>query len=586
MKTKNPFLVLLITSAILTSCKTVDISVKNIQVAQAIQDSGQNVPLIAGKSTLVRVTVETAGETVNDVTGILEITAPDGTIQQIFPLQDLKARPTPNSNNENHTLNFEIMPPASNNLITTGLVNFKVDLTKHRDEDNVGNNSGTKSLDIMEAPINPTIYYIPVDYVLGGNGSPDNNLIKPGIGDAFIRGALPITDGNPNLYQKLPFPNVLDFSYDTNSSQKLDTDVERNALLNLLATTRQNYVSNNMGATNNSFLYGFTKGPLDKNGWSTHCGQVGFGNTELTRYQKTIVHELGHMLGEKPHSNRLIGSFIGWDVGGRLMNNPSGNNVTKKIKNSNSFDIMSGDELSKVSWIDTTRYLHFYRALNERGLSLLLNEGEGLAQRVVVLQGTLNAKGTRVLNLKAARYPWRSQPTLPDTKGAFQAIILTDRGEVFKQIFDARVGHPIENGAANHGFFEIMVGVPPNQEIESVQIIDNRTGAILQTLQRGANPSISLTSPQPESTLSSETRVSWEVSDPDTSIDQLEFNISYSPDAGRNWMPIRSGVRGTDFIFDASQLPRTIEPNTGMIRVFANDGINTVFSMVRALTVK
>src|SRR5262249_9142501 len=150
--------------------------------------------------------------------------------------------------------------------------------------------------------------------------------VQPGVGDAFVRGIYPVNDGDPNLYRQGLFP-TLNFTEDPDGDHILDANPEGNDLLSFLASCRQLIVNNNLGASKNTFLYGWLAGtPINGNGLSQVGGFNAFGNTQQTRHQRSYAHELTHNFG-LGHNTRAIDQ-VGWDVGARLPNNPAGNNTT------------------------------------------------------------------------------------------------------------------------------------------------------------------------------------------------------------------------------------------------------------------
>ena len=78
------------------------------------------------------------------------------------------------------------------------------------------------------------------------------------------------------------------------------------------------------------------------------------------------------------------------------------------------------------------------------------------------------------------------------------------------------------------------------------------------------------------------TTVEWKVTDPDTRPDQLLFQLAYSADRGQTWVPVGVDFRGTRFTFPSSEIRRSKE--TGIIRIFVSDGLNTAYADVGGLS--
>jgi hypothetical protein len=75
--------------------------------------------------------------------------------------------------------------------------------------------------------------------------------------------------------------------------------------------------------------------------------------------------------------------------------------------------------------------------------------------------------------------------------------------------------------------------------------------------------------------------VRWRASDGDTPRADLRFQVAYSTNNGRSFVPVGVDIAGSGFAFDARQVRRT--RGTGLIRVFVSDGLNTSFADVTGL---
>ncbi len=582
---KFNFLFLSSVYLLFTSCSN-DISVQSIEVTQAIQDGGHTATLIAQRGTAVRVTVNTNGAaSINSVTGTLRVFVGGAEVTPaagVAPISSITAVAAPDRNNEAHTLNFEL--PAPTPIPASIDVDFRVELTPLAGESDVTNNSGSRDDLTFINRTTPNIFYTRIDYTPAGAGLPALADVQAGRGDVFVRGIYPVNDADPNLYRQGLFPTMA-YSADPNNNNIVDAGAEVSDILAFLASCRQLIVDNGLGAANNTFLYAFLAGnPIDGNGWAPIGGFVAFGNTEAVRYQRTFAHELGHNFGLN-HNSNMLSPETGWDVGGRLPGNPAGNNVVGRVKPSTLNDIMRGGQVTNSAWVTLANYNFF------AGSSILSDAPDRVepdkklvAERVAVVQGIVNAEGTELVSLEPVfRYPWLSQPAFPNQQGPFLALITANTGQVIRQNFDPKLGDDADGDKDVYGFFEVMLPVPVQSEIVSVRIIDTRTDKELGSFKSGRPPRINITTPQPGATLGAATEVKWEVSDPDTRPEQLMFNISYSPDNGRNWVPVGVRVRGTGFTFPSDQIQAAKEGN-GVIRVYVSDGTSTAFDDVNKLS--
>lgn len=579
---------------------TCDLTVASIQVTQAIQDPTNGIQLVAQRGTAVRAMVGVSGASapVTNVNGRLHVLV-DGT--EITPASGLVPVPlgitltaplAPVLTNENDTLNFEL--PAPSGITSSTNVTFRVDLDPAAGETNVTNNSLTSAALSFVDRTTPSLFFTSIDYTPAGAGLPSANLIKPGAGDLFVRGILPVNDGDPNLYRRGLFP-TLTYGEDASGDGILDAlGSDGNDLLSLLASCRQLIVDNGLGATNNTFLYGWINGnPIDGNGLGQVGGFNAFGNTEVSRGQRSYAHELTHNFG-LDHNTRNLDQ-VGWDVGARIADNWPGNGVTGRIRPMTLFDIQTAGLLTNQAWVDVTTYNFLLASpvlARAGGPQLATTSGAIFArttepsQRVAVIQGIFDRSGSKLIRLEPViRFPWSSEPSLPSDAGAYVAELTDDAGAVTQTRFDARVADDPDKSEEHEapGFFEVMVAVDPAREISQLRIID-ASGQELGSLKASVPPTVRIVSPTDGASIGERTEVGWEVADPDTPLDQVFVQVAYSPDGGVSWVPIAVDVPATikSITFDSTQIQKS--DGQGVIRVFAADGLNTVSQDVANLT--
>ncbi len=579
-----------------------DLTVSSIEVTQAIQTAPPNtIQLVARRGTAVRaiIGVSGAGGPVVGVTGRLHVFVAGSEITPVSgvaPINSLFTAPlAPQRANENDSLNFEL--PAPTGITASPSVTFRVDITPMTAETNVTNNSLTTPNLSFVNRTTPSLFYTSINYTPSGLGLPNAALIAPGSGDLFVRGILPINDGDPNLYRQGLFPQ-LTYNEDANGDGRLAAlGSDGNDLLSLLASCRQLIVNAGLGADNNTFLYGWLAGnPIDGNGLAQVGGRNAFGNTDVTRGQRSYAHELTHNFGLN-HNNRNLDQ-VGWDVGARLNNNWAGNGVTGRVKPMTLFDIQAAGKLTNQAFVDTLTYNFLLQspvlAYNElekprRGNLMLLpnDQQEKPVERVAVIQGIFDPSGEKLLRLKPVfRFPWLSQPTLRQPEARFIAEIVDDAGNVIKTLFSALVADDPDKKPEQevNGSFEVMATVAPNREIVSVRITDAQGRIEFGGFKQSKPPELRIVAPQSGAQLGEKTEVVWEVRDPDTPMDQLMLQVAYSPNGGRNWVPIAVDIKGTEksITFDSTQIQQSKE--NGIIRVFVSDGLNTLSADVIRLT--
>jgi len=576
---------------------TCDLSVSGLEITQAIQTPTNSITLIAQRGTAVRATVVVSGSAtaVTGVTGRLHVTV-DGTeitpSAGVAPLGGSFTAPlSPQRANETDTLNFEL--PAPTGIGASSNVTFRVDLTAAVGETNTSNNSFTTPAMTFVARTTPSLFYTAINYTPSGLGLPTAGLIAPGSGDLFVRGILPVNDGDPNLYRQGLFPS-LNFGEDANGDGRLDAlGTDGSDLLSFLASCRQLIVNNGLGANSNTFLYGWLSGnPIDGNGVAQVGGRNAFGNTEITRGQRSYAHELTHNFGLN-HNNRNLDQ-VGWDVGARLANNWSGNNVTGRVRPTTLFDIQTPGLFSNQAWVDTITYTFLINSptlasvsRQVAGLSPLFGRLKEPQKNVAVIQGIFDPTGTKLLRLKPVlRLPWASEPASPDQAGDYIAEVIDDAGVTTSVPFTPTIADDPSKGEEHEqpGFFEVMVAVDPARAIDSVRILDRTRQQVFGELKRSEPPTIEIVNPLQGDKLGDKTDVAWKVTDADTPADQLLLQVAYSPNGGESWVPIAVDVPGSasSVSFDSTQIQKS--DGRGVIRVFVSDGTSTAFADVTSLT--
>jgi hypothetical protein len=580
-----------LTTVLAVRAAAVDLTVTSVEVTQAIQTATHTVPLVSNRSTAVRATIGVADSAapVGSVTGRLHVSVNGTEITPAAGVAPINAPFTaplaPQRANEADTLNFEL--PAPTGITASSNVDVRVDITPVAGETNTANNSGAVNDLTFADRVTPLIYYTRVDFTPSGLGLPATALVQPGVGDAFVRGILPVDDSDPVLYREGLFPS-LTFSADGNGNGMLegctDGQPESDELFSLLGSCRQLIVDSGVGASDRVFLFGFVAGnPIPCNGCAPLNGRVAYGNTQDIRYQRTFAHELMHNFGYSHNSDFL--DEVGWDYDSRLDANPAGNNTTGRVKPTTRRDIMVAGLLTAAAWIKTGLAADGYVGLFNH--PTLVPAAPDFAERVLVIQGIFDPSGRELLQLKPVfRYPWRSRPTeqRPPRDAPFAARIVDSQGNVTIAEFAARIGDDAENGAEGFGFFEVMVALDPTLEADSLSIVNTDTAQPFRTIRRSPQPpELQISIPKPGDTVREIGRVAWTVEDPDTPRADLLFQVAYSFDGGASFVPVAVDQRETDLAFDPTQIPPSA--GAGLVRVIVSDGLNTAFADVGNLTV-
>ncbi len=578
----------------------VDLTITGMEITQGVQTPGNTIQLVAQRSTAVRVTIGVSGSAVPvaNVTGQLHVLL--GGMDIAAPFSPINAPFTaplaPQRGNQNDTLNFEL----PNSALPPGLpgLDFRIDVTPVPGEANTANNSLTvPNLTFVDHSI-PIIFFAKINYA--GHGFPSDSLIDPEVGDEMFRGIYPVKDLDDTLtglYQYSGFaPSLGPPVYDANNNGIVDGPDADN-LLDYLASCRHALLTSPFhpglaAISDRVYLYGWLNGnPIDGNGVSKPGANVAFGNTDPTRHQRTFAHEMGHLFGFS-HNNLNIDQ-VDWDVGGRLINDPAGNNIPVgdpaqgRIKPLTFFDIMFPARLTDEAWITSANYTAIanHPALNAPAPDAVTNL---FSTNVLVIRGVFNGSGSQLLRLGPFfTYPWLTAPPLSNNFAGsqFQARVIDSAGVVTLAPFSALRVEDTTNANPVFGFFEVMVAVPAGRAATNVEITDLSGTTNFGSLARSVvKPTVQILAPTNNAQLGSNTFVSFFVSDTDTPATNRQYQVVYSANDGNSWVPVGINVPGpnTFIVFDSTQIPETREK--GRLRVIASDGLNTSYADISGLT--
>ncbi len=164
---------------------------------------------------------------------------------------------------------------------------------------------------------------------------------------------------------------------------------------------------------------------------------------------------------------------------------------------------------------------------------------------------------------------------LRDAAGA----LLDDRGVQLADFGDA---------AGGASPFQLSFPAPAGQ-VARIELLDGE--ALLAARQVGPGaPTVSVLTPAGGEQLSQGTTLSWRASDPDAA-DRLLFSVQYSPDGGQTWRALLTNLPnlgGGDPVSvdlrDLSALPASVGAS-GLIRVAASDGYHTTLATSRPFSV-
>lgn len=598
----HPFLgltSLLLSLLLLTSCdgcQEADIRITGMEITQGIQNASNSLPLVANRSTAVRVSLDTdLNEATGPVTGVLTVTVdgteitPPGGLRQI---KEIDAPTSTDKNIEDHTLNFEL--PVPSGITASSNVDFEVTINYANDTDESNNTFRVDNLIALDVE-NPRLTYVMIDYTPASTGLPNLSDIEEGVGETMVKGVFPVIDNDPDLYGPAT-PLAIGFSSDFNGNNLIDTLAESSALMSLLSSIRDLTMLSGTYPLSSTYIYGWLNGsPMNGFGGAGAVGGfTGYGNTTLTQYQRSYAHELGHNFG-LPHNNRTLAPDIGWDTDARMENNPPTNNTTGRVKPAALVDIMNSGPPANGTWVDASTYTFF---VNRLLINLVLpltatrqvspvaniNPGRGeTAEGVLVIQGYVSDAGNKVdlyptLRLKApAMLPPKRET------GRFSARITTADGKRQRFFFDAGVCYEGQ-AALSYGFFELLVPMAPDTEVRSVEVFLNETRQKMSELRASPAAKVEILMPKAGGHLAGETTLSWKTHPATGNKTEMRYHVVYSTDEGYNWTPLAANLSENQFTFDADKLPPA-EVGKGMLKVYACEGLNTSTTVLKGLTI-
>jgi hypothetical protein len=120
-------------------------------------------------------------------------------------------------------------------------------------------------------------------------------------------------------------------------------------------------------------------------------------------------------------------------------------------------------------------------------------------------------------------------------------------------------------------FYMFNIIAPFVQDTAEIQVISG-THSASRTVSQNA-PTVSVLSPNGGEAVDEILVVSWEGDDVDG--DDLFYSVQYSADHGQSWKLLASHIPSDSVQVDSSLLPGSL--NESLIRVIANDGVNTTY---------
>jgi hypothetical protein len=542
---------------------------------------------------------------------------------------------------EDGTMNFELPPSVLIQLqppapLMTAPTFFFVEIFAPGDP-NQDNDLGVGVGQLIRQ-IPTTVFHLRVNHTPSSTPLPDQSFIRRGTGDAFLGATLPLDDICPAcLYRQ----GGGDLTYDRDANDdgvieftQADDDDDGEKLLDTLAEMRPLIV-------NDTSIDFFTANPAPKFlfAWvnrgafdAGHAGRadwtgVAYGTDNPRTGQMAMAHEIAHefrLLDQDEHPETVVNGIptshwpgqqpiapsLGWDVGARLEGNPLDNSFTGRLRGSDLNDILSPLIASGGNWIgkETTDDVLNSDFLTGARRSPRVCRGGTLVLGGNIRAGSLNAKAVQLRGFIGWTYDWCTGAFLPDPDRSarepgpahaaaagerFRAVVRVRgrRGSrTVRAPFDAvelaNQHHLGKEGPAMPGRFQLSIALLAGERVESARIEDRQGTSRLPTLSRSRKrPAIRLRSPSRGASLQNSFTLRWSATDADARSSTLRYQVVYSPNGGKDFVPVAVALRGTSVKISPRQLPHTAG-GRGLLRVYVNDGsLNTSFAEVRGLSV-
>lgn len=584
------------------ACPTT-ITVKRVEFIQVVQDEANSVPLIFGKSTLVRVHLDSDHPAGTNITASgwirfeyengLPMDIYRGGIRlpnQIYQFENNSIRVPARSEYQtvllSHTLNYTIpgdwmfdRSPYLSINVTCKLPNgdsYFVQTRRVRLE--------------FKAPLKLTLKVVPVYscsnvYVDGFGCTPVTlNSIRDAL--KFMERLYPLA--RVNLIKRPDYFITYDPTTSSYNSFKLVTDMW--------------FLAKTINDPPNTKYYGMvcnTVAPctwlLDcdaqtgsAKGWGDRCAAWGCREgldwtVNRTVGGETMAHEVGHMLTAVWHKGLRRAAHVrdncgtggpyyedypqhGSDLG---LIDHYGWDGTKILDRDQYYDIMSyspcGRDTNEGVWISAYMYRQLLDAWST-DKAALAKGGQQPPGSYILLSGSIDPGGS-VLFVKCERQQLPGVMEELPNQGAYCIELQSASGGALDtRFFDLIPPDPIDliSGAAN--FAEILPDDP-----NTSRILIKKGAAVLHTLTISTHkPQISVTYPNGGEMLGNRENISWVAADADN--DPMTFDILYSRDGGITWDAVAMDVEGTSYVWNTEQAGGG---GSGRIKVIACDGVNT-----------
>jgi len=600
-----------------------DIVIDAIEITQAVQNLQNDVDLVEGKRTFVRVHAHTTNGSYRTFASLA--VSRGGSSATLYPLNPgahIVVQPNPDREALHESFLFEL--PS---FYTKGVVSMQATVnslqgwrpSRYPPETNYTNNSMGASATFQSVPRIGLIVFRGT-YTLEDGGTV--TAYTTPITDVFqarswLRRAYPISDIwmtirpfdlgegslNPDKPSRLSYPN----------------SGAVNALLKGIRTTdldNDSWYESFVGDESDIRYYamidddgGFMRGSMGSRAGSGPTGAIGGWDTDGIYGDWYAGHEVGHSFGRShvkgdpggkpgdcggeagvdsnyPHTDGFISTdttgpqaYFGFDVGSRYQG----------------YGLIPADAaVFGPDWREMMTYCapNWISDYTYEGIMSKIQDSVTPLAATTVRTGVLSVAGTdapidrlQVLGTidpgtgEAHLFPLFVIPDAADVvarvPGSYAIVLRNNSGELVRYAFtpeETHSGPDDPNGASAPQVQTLVISEFVPYVVGTTRVDIEGPSGLLATLSAGANaPQVTVVSPNGGETVSGDTLpISWTASDQDG--DDLVFNVEFSRDNGLTWETFAQHVTGTSV-----EIPREYIASTsqGLIRVWASDGIHT-----------